>query len=427
MNKRAGFAAVLLAVFVAAVLVIGAGWLFKTKQAPSSQSTEQSSSPADLLATTEQSLSRKTSVAPLNVCGKISKPGTYSLEADITNTFPKPCITISANSVILDCANHTVTSKDENYAILVKGATDFKVQNCKVASSAAPSSAQTQYLLRVEASKRGEISKITLGGTYASVSDSSLIAVRNNSISSQFSVYRSTNVTLAANSFTNASDPLHLQEGQNNSVIGNTIDGRSDGIFRGATDSVGADDGIVVKDETGDTISGNTIKNVWDCGIETYGNFFDSKIINNRISNAGYCAIGGWHYSSVKGNLIQKNIGDNVGGLFNFHREHAFRTKDKYMYFKDNLFEGNTLINPRPPSALNPSTSVSSFLIDTSLVPASSILTGNNVFRNNNFTKAAGPILVSPSTIITDGGGNICADVIEYAERGTRSIPFSCN
>lgn len=359
----------------------------------------------------------------LNSCGEINKSGKYSLVADITNTKSEPCIKVqNINNVSLDCQNHTITSKNENYNIYVKGVSDFKINNCKLVSSVNVSAdVSSQHVLRIEDSKQGEVYDNIIGGNFTSISGATAISVHDNAFTNQLSVYQSNHITITSNNISNGSDPLHLEGGNNNSVISNIIDGKSDGIF---ANRIGADDGIVPRDESQDLIQENTIQNVFDCGIENVGSIFDSKIIGNNIKNAGFCGIGGWYWSSVKGNLIKDNIADNTPQLFHFARTYSLKSGEQYVYFKDNTFENNKFVNPRTVIVRGGGygfENASQITIEATDVPSSSIIVGNNIFLNNDFTIVADPILFTPENMIIDGGGNKCPTTV-----GT-NFPLKCN
>lgn len=361
----------------------------------------------------------------IDSCRTISTAGDYSITGDLTNTKSEPCIKIqNVSNVTLDCQNHTITSKNEDYNIYVKASTNFKLNNCKLISSVSLPSASTQHVLRIEDSKQGEVNNNTVGGNYVSISGSSFVTVRNSKFTNQLNVYKSNNVTLRDSNFSNGLDPITLQEGNNNSVISNFIDGKSDGVFRGDGNSVGADDGIVIKDESGDTIQGNTLQNFWDCAIENVGKMFDAKIIGNKASNAGVCFLGGWYYSSVKGIVVKDNVVSNMPNLFYFFRLYSLKPTEQSVYFQNNTFENNKLSNPK----LDTSFSMASrFVFDGSAVPLQNHILGNNILRNNDFTKSLGPLRIAPANIIVDGGGNICSGAEEEAKGGGDAVPFNCN
>ena len=361
----------------------------------------------------------------IDSCRTISTAGEYSLSTDLTNTKSEPCIKIqNVSNVTLDCQNHTITSKNENYNIYVKGSTNFKINNCKLVSSVSLPSEATQHVFRVEDSKQGEVNNNTFGGNFVSISGSSLVTAQKNIFTNQFNVYKSNNVIIRENNFSGGVVPLTFQGGHDNSAISNFIDGKSDGIFKGLENSVGSDDGIVINDESGDLIQGNTLQNFFDCAIENTGYMFDTKIIGNKASNAGVCFLGGWYYSSVKGISVRDNVVSNMPNLFYFFRQYALKSTEQYVYFQNNTFENNKLSNPKTDTGFS---MASRFVFDGSAVPLQNHILGNNILRNNDFTKSLGPLRLSPKNIVTDGGGNICSGAEEEAKGGGDAIPFNCN
>lgn len=366
----------------------------------------------------------------VSACGEIKKPGKYLLVADLINTKTEPCIKFQdVKNASLDCQNHTIISHNEDYNIYVKGSSDFKIKNCKLQSSVTLPSDRVQHVLRIEDSKRGEVSGSTIGGNFATVSGSTVVTLHNNTFTNQFSIYKSNHITITQNNFSNNIDPITLDSGSDNSVISNVIDGKSDGILHNDGNNIGADDGIVIKNESRDMIQGNAIKNVYDCGIETIGYMFDSKVISNSVKNAGVCLLGGWYWTSLKGNLIKDNVGDDMPRLFVFWRSNGLLSTEQYVYFKDNVFENNKFINPRKVIGNNEEDwfmeasyiTMESSDVPSLSIPGSKIIIGNNVFKNNNFTTIAGSVVFSPVNMIVDGGGNICPATTDL------NFPLKCN
>lgn len=363
----------------------------------------------------------------IDSCRTISAAGDYSITRDLMNAKSEPCIKIqNVSNVNLDCQNYTITSKNENHSIYVRGSSNFKINNCKLVSSInVPVGVSSQVPLRIEDSKQGEINNNTVGGNYSSISGSSFVTVKNSIFTNELSVYRSNNVTIKDSKFTyGGAESITLQEGSNNSVISNFIEGLSDGVFNGMDNSVGADDGIVIKDESGDLIQGNTLQNFFDCAIENTGKMFDTKIIGNKASNTGVCFLGGWYDSSVKGIIVKDNIVSNMPNLFYFFRQYPLRSGEQYVYFQNNTFENNKLSNPKLGTGFS---MASRFVFDGSAVPLQNHILGNNILRNNDFTKILGPLRIAPANLIVDGGGNICSGAEEEAKGGGDSILFNCN
>lgn len=434
-NSQKGFISILVAVVVLAVVSVAGYFIISQKTSwfftPTTQVSENSDQTVTPNPTPPPTNPTPSSTPPpvsskIDSCRTISTAGEYSLSGDLTNTKSEPCIKVqNAKNVSLDCRSHTITSKNENINIHVKGSSDFKISNCKLASSInVPVETSTQHVLRIEDSKQGEIHNNTVGGNFATISGSSFITIRNSTFTNQLNVYKSNNVTIKDNSFPNGGGAvlITLQEGSNNSVISNFIDGKSDGVFRGLEDSIGSDDGIVINNESGDLIQGNTLQNFFDCAIENEGKMFDAKIIGNKANNAGVCFLGGWYRSSVKGIVVKDNVVSNMPSLFAFFRTYGLEPSEQYVYFQNNTFENNKLSNPK----LGTQFSLASWMIfDGSAVPLQNHILGNNILRNNDFTKLVGPLRVTPANVVVDGGGNTCSGAEE--ERSRNSIPFNCN
>ncbi len=435
-NSQKGFVGVLV-IFVVLAVVGVAGYYFVFQKNQASVPTTQVNNNFEQDNTYSNNKQNETNQLPItppasvsseiDSCRSIDTAGEYSLSGDITNTKSEPCIKIqNVSNVTFDCQNHTITSKNENYAVYVKGSSNFKINNCKLASSLnVPVGVSSQVPLEIEDSKQGELNNNTVNGNYSSIRGSSFITVKNGTFTNELSVYKSNNVTIRDSKFTyGGAELITLQEGSNNSIIANFIEGQSDGVFNVMDNNVGADDGIVIRDESGDLIQGNTLQNFFDCAIENTGKMFDAKIIGNKASNAGVCFLGGWYYSSVKGIIVKDNIVSNIPNLFYFFRQYPLKSGEQYVYFQNNTFENNKLSNPKLGTSFS---MASQFVFDGSAVPLQNHVIGNNILKNNDFTKALGPLHIAPANIVTDGGGNTCSGVEQEAKEGGGSAPFNCN
>jgi hypothetical protein len=404
----------------------------KTNQLPvASSESQQTSTPNNQPEPTQTETNKPTLTPPpvslkIDSCRTISTSGEYSLSGNLTNTKSEACIKFqNVSNISLDCQNYTITSKNENYSIYVKGSSNFEISNCKLASSVSLPSASVQHLLRVEDSKQGEISNISDGGNYSTISGSSFVTVQNSTFNHGLSIYKSNNIIIKENNFSlDKGESIVFQEGSNNSAISNFVDGKSDGVFRGGEDSIGADDGIVIKDESGDTIQGNTLQNFFGCAIENNGYMFDAKIIGNKANNAGTSFLGGWWYSSVRGILVKNNVANNIPNLFYFSRLYALKPTEQNVYFQNNTFENNKLTNPKIGTSFSMGARI---VFNGSDVPLQNHILGNNILKNNDFTKLVGPLDITPGNIVIDGGGNICSGAEEEAIGGGDTIPFNCN
>ncbi len=435
-NTHRGFAP-LLVIAIVAVLAIGAGaYYYSTlpREVCCSPETRE-----QLVDSTSKPISNPNVEPPIkqpekppvsteiSTCIKITKPGIYTLSKDLTNTQTGACISFDGiKDVTIDCKSHSITSQHEDYAIIVKNTQNFIIQNCTL-NSVISKTERVQHMLRVESSSNGKVIGNRIGGNFVSVGSTSHVVFSANTITAQTQINESNNITFSKNTFTNPNGQgvlLGLSEGYQNTVADNMFDGQSDGIFRGGSgDSKGADDDIVIKNERNDVISGNTLNNTYDCGFETAGYMYDSKIINNKIDNAGVCGIGGWYYNSLKGNVFSGNVVTNAPTLFAFFREYNLLPKDTIMYFKDNIFESNTLISQRKDGVLysnNSSVLNMRAPIGNPAFTEAQVVTGNNVIRNNNFGLLLDAPYLYPVSSIIDGGGNVCKPSTDPA------YPISC-
>jgi len=327
------------------------------------------------------------------------------------------------SNVSFDCQNHTITSKSENYNIYVKGSSDFKINNCKLVSSLnVPLEKGTQEVLKIEDSKRGDLNNNTIAGNFAEIRGSSFLTANNNTFNTQLFVYKSNNVTLKNNNFNFVSGGivLRLQDGNNNSLISNVLDGKDDGIFESKD---GTDDVVFLDNEDNDLIQGNTLRNAYECAIE-FNRVVGLRIISNTVNNTGLSFLCGWHYVSAKNITVKDNVVNNSPSLFWFFRERALRVNEQYVYFQDNLFENNKLTNPKISTGFSFGAMID---FNRSIVPSQNYIIGNNILRNNDFTKLVGSLRLAPANIVTDGGGNICFGAEEEAMGGGDAIPFNCN
>ena len=393
-------------------------------QSSQTKKTQPISTPTSQVPSSQPSSQITTSVSlQIDSCRTISAAGEYSLSGDLTNIKSEPCIKIqNVNNVSLNCQNHTITSKDENYNIYVKGSSNFKINNCKLTSSVLLPSESTQHVLRIEDSKQGEISNSTVGGNYATISGSSFVTGRNNTFNTQFIVYKSNNVTLKDNSFNFAGGAVTIAfyEGSSNSLISNVLDGKSDGIFENKN---GTDDVVFLDNENDDLIQGNTLRNAYECAIE-FNRVAGVKIIGNKVNNTGLSFLCGWHYVSAQGTTVRDNVVNNSPSLFWFFRERALRSNEQYVYFQNNVFENNKLINPKTGTGFSFAAMID---FNRLIVPSQNYIIGNNILRNNDFTKLVGSLRLAPGNIVTDGGGNICSGAEEEAKGGGSSVSFNCN
>jgi hypothetical protein len=172
-----------------------------------------------------------------------------------------------------------------------------------------------------------------------------------------------------------------------------------DGGYQGQCSKCAADDGILLNNEDGDTIRGNTIQNVFDAGVEGLGILTNTVITGNRIVNAAFAGIGAywcthWQGNSVSGNDVSASP---RAAYFDYEVDGAHCSSQGLpsQLFINNTITGNVLRASPPP--------------DDGFGMAfkfGSGLTGPNVISGNNIGSLG--IYVHPETAFVNGGGNTC-------------------
>ncbi|MEK6984483.1 MAG: right-handed parallel beta-helix repeat-containing protein [Nanoarchaeota archaeon] len=366
----------------------------------------------------------------LTSCQEITQSGNYVLDRDLSST-TGTCLNVhDTNDVYINCNGHSITSGISDVAIntdvTINNIRNFKLNECTLKTTGGRVTA-----LLVSYSDKGVISRNRLHAT--KVFKSSNIQIKDNYIETYYQQEYSSGNIIENNdvSYAQSFDPGGLIIsifGSNNKIINNRIDGRSDGDL---LKQIGADDGIVLGDETEDIIQNNLIKNHYDCGIETLGFISKTQISNNNIKNNGLCGIGGWYWNSWKDNLVSQNIIEDSPHLFNFALTYGLRPRgwdtervmpqDEYRFFKDNIFSNNKFINPKRVSNTDPTSSFFNLqyfgglsqLSGERVLTQNELILGNNIFTNNDFGITLPAPYLKPESMIVDGGGNICSQPTE--------------
>lgn len=406
------------------------------------------------------SLEVKISVLPngtpeiITGCREISSPGSYVLGNDITgaNQIFGACLQIhDTHDVQLDCANflvaHSVSTT--NNVLELSKVRNFSVKNCRFDGN----------LTTVSGSFAGVISQSSFVysdptiPTLINLSDSTGVVLdRNSVVGGAVQFWHSDSATLSNNVIASGTKSMSgsvvSNFGVHTRIIGNTIsggwDGKASNGLMGAR--VGADDGIVISDETDVRVENNSIQNYWDCGIETLGFIQASTFSGNRIVRAEFCGIGGWYYSSLLNNVFANNTVEKSGNLFQFNRVYGLRLantlgpnlQDTAVYFKDNVFEGNALLDPVSRTGMKDSAAQMPVYdklgyngvgpLPGEVEPKSTdFVLSNNVFRKNDFNalQAYAPYFGSNPVlpgVIVDGGGNKCQLLVTT----DKTYPLAC-
>jgi Right handed beta helix region len=368
----------------------------------------------------------------LTGCQDITAPGLYVVGGNLLQTQAyASCLNIhDTQNVRLDCGQHTVTGGYYGPAISVTNVQGFAISNCTLVAPVGV------YILTASSSSNGAFSGNTVGNldspsqyiSFTSVNNTKLVGNTINAGFQQYyssgNVFRSNMATCPKNQTCAAVFVSAL--GSNNTMVQNQIDGQGSA----SSDPYGADDGIVIEDESGDVLAGNTIRNTWDTGIETLGNIVDLHIKSNTIANVAYAGIGGWYWNSWKDVRVIDNTVSNTPQLFALLRICGLRPQnwdghgapaDTAVYFQGNLFSGNQFDGSEPGSysAEIPIYDELNYPHETQVcgipgeqpVQSSDFKLHNNVFTQNNFGHVQlAPYFSSPIRIgdIEDGGGNVC-------------------
>ncbi|KKU58652.1 MAG: Glycoside hydrolase family 9, partial [Parcubacteria group bacterium GW2011_GWA2_47_12] len=354
----------------------------------------------------------------ISECGTIQKGGTYSIVSDLSSPSGS-CIQVKDTTDVTIACDGKKTVSSVEFSNIQR----FSLKNCIL-------SGPKNNPLTILNSTDGEISGNTLTHGWVHVEGTKNLIVRDNTFSSTlYQQYHTDNTLIERNIFTFDSTKAHspsvvanisLNNGTNNRILGNTTDGGSNGIFNNLG-TPGADDSIVLYNQTGAIVENNTLQNVWDCAIENSGTLERSFIKNNTIKNVGYCGIGGWYWSNWKNNTVSGNTVEDAPRLFQFGRDYGIRSGENGVYFSDNIFERNTFLKPRLSGIFTSGadSGSSSFSIQKFLAISTSGLTdderlpsGNEFFLSNNrFTANDFSTSRSAPTFsigVVDGGGNIC-------------------
>ena len=284
------------------------------------------------------------------------------------------CLRIVSSNVSLDCKGHTI-----NGTVSVSSAlSNVAIANC-----------QMNGLSEVQNASGLSITSSTIKSTIVFF-DSSNLKLDGDTIS--------TSPNLGDNSAV-----IYVAGGQNNVITNNTLDGGYHGSDQSGQGhdaaSSNTDDGIVIIDATGDTISGNAISNVYDAGIEGVNGVRSSTITNNSITNALYAGISSYHCTAWDGDTISGNtVAQSETALEFVWQKDAkcdtARNPPSSPSFTNNTMTNNSLTGP-----------VGAYYAVYITFDAGSAVSGNS-YSNN---RIQGPVLLSPLSGFSVGGGNSCS------------------
>jgi len=389
----------------------------------------------------------------IDSCLEMTVSGSYYLTQNIKSNNGTCLYIHDASDIHIDCKNYIIqgekyksatkysTESKGDHAIFLKNVNNFSISSCNLETSG--------YIpLEIDNSKNGDIKNNNIGKFYARSDSSSNLNFENNKFSWYEQSY-SNNVVMRNNTFYPEIDKnlginvipsiIISNFGSGNQFINNEIDGRAEGIFE---KQEYADDGIVLEDENNDLIQGNNIRNVWDCGIETEGIVSNTKITGNSIKNAGICGIGGWYHNSLKDTTIKENVVQDTPLLFSFYRVYGLRPAgwdkkkimpaDDNVYFSNNYFIGNKLIEPRVSSGKWSSEfkmilpAYLSGITSERYPNDAEMIVKNNYFQDNDFGTELKAPWFYPLSTATDLGGNKCGSTESKEGGEIINYPLSC-
>jgi hypothetical protein len=379
-------------------------------------------------------LSLKPAASPtlVDACTEITRPGSYRLSRDLSAGPTATCIAIhDVQDVQLDCDGHTISNGLGRGALDLRKVSNFSIRNCAI----------TTFVLNINDSDNGSVSRNTVLPVIAvapfsafNVYHSKAIVFDGNTITGTLQQFYGVGNTVSNNVFTTpgtASAPagnVLSNWGRHDRIIGNIIDG---GWTGKSGEQLGSDDAQV---------ENNTIRNVWDCGIEWLGSLTHVSIRANHIANASFCGIGGWYYAGLSDSVIANNTVEQSAEMITIFRSYGLRPAgtdsdgalpaDTGVVFRNNQFVGNIFTRPTGKGSLVFLLNYNMGLPGVSISPGERPLTPadyqivNNVFKDNQFPAGTdGPWFGDAPFIpgaIVDGGGNRCTP------RSEPGYPLKC-
>jgi len=321
------------------------------------------------------------SLGQIASCGTYAGAGPFTVTNDLAN-MPVSCLQFSNNvAAQLDCQGHDVSS------ISLSGVQGFSIRNCAMHGKATMGGGVLRNLSLVSSSRVTIDSSDDLGQVFAQ-------GCQGCTFTNDSFVYPMVGFTPSGSSY--ASCEVCLNNGQGNTVSQSTIDGGWTGMGQQPVD-----DGIGFNNDANIVLNGNTIRNVFDAGIEgdTSPGPVTATIQGNTITNAGFTGIGGYYVPGWQNSVFSGNIVSNTPRLLYFVHASSAAAGVTAMTLVNNQFVGNTFTSPTgnggPAATIDYVAGGLPFTVQGNLV------------QNNNFGTGPGP-LFSPVAGFIDGGGNVC-------------------
>jgi hypothetical protein len=332
-------------------------------------------------------------------CGSLASNTTYVLNQDLPAASGSQCLQlVGVTSVTLDCQGHAVTS------VGMTNVGGITVRNCTVTGGLAITGSNA---VTVTASTISGIAAAAVSGAVV-VFNSSLVVLDHSTINAPANAgvavgfQSSTNDQLVSDTISipgnSGDEAIRLFGGSGNQVLQNTIAS----TYAGTVSRIGTDDGVLIDNETGDTVRGNTITGFWDTGVEGVDSVANTTVADNVMSKIGTAAIGSYWCTNWTNDVIQHNDVGQAPRLVLVNYQTA--TPQCVSPFAAPAFTGNQFIDNR----FHDLTPGLGFLnIPKMSVVLASGDVENNLLRGNDFGSNDGPFL-SPLAGFVDGGGNVC-------------------
>ncbi len=204
-------------------------------------------------ASCNQHVSSSLTYYPISGCSTLSRPGNYSLTANIINPAPM-CITVNANNVTLNCAGHSISQANSapGPVIYVNGRSNIIIGNCNIQG----------------ATSGINISNSSYVGVYGNLVNSSNYGVSMSNVSR--SAIEDNIVAIASNA------SIKLSHVSMSSIISNNV-----------SYGVGKNVGILINNSQTNRITNNTGATNY-IGIEFAGSSHNNTVMNNTMRLSGY-------------------------------------------------------------------------------------------------------------------------------------------
>ena len=396
---------------------------------PAPTSSSQAQTPLAKPFTGQKSISATPPAIPAALtviagCGTVSQPGTFTIPHDITSVSGQTsCLTISnTTGVSIDCRGHKISG--DPFPLSISNSSNIKLTSCVFDSSHVATSTK-KFDVGVNIVSGNGISFLNstfnarkLSWFTIDVQKSSNVTLSGSTVYGEYKSEHSTgslvknNVFITPNleqSWPQAS--VTFEYGSSNQAIGNTMDGHTPVK---ASTPIGADDGVFISNENSDIVQDNSMKNVFDCGLEVMGKIQNLTFSNNKVENAAICGIGGWYSLSMSNSTFANNTIIDTPIAFTFYRIFGIMPGDTAL-FTDNVFSGNTYSTTKyfaQPSffLMSPTVATADIRAAAGLraMVESDFIVHNNVFTNNKLGSNSPAPIIWPISMATNGGGNTC-------------------